>query len=291
MASFAFVNFSAHIKAMTKVMKEMEEILAKTNKALTTPLEDVLRDILYEVAKGNGVVTDLTTTVSPTDGTVVEVRILLAGAGMRNMQSQTARPMRITPAPARSLMDFKTGPVPLPHRQSDQVYIGYRDFGWKPELNRLFSRNGYGWTPYAPMIALCQKRRHHDAPHEDCECGIYAFSRPDHPDLNTDAQVWGEVALWGDVLVCADGYRAEFAYPQTLFMHDDGLKRTRYIHDMIEQEYGVPVHLVKDRAGQTASEIIQAELDKLVNDFTSGRSTKNPLDIDWSKFSNPDIDF
>lgn len=249
--------------------------MAKSRKGLSAPFEDAVEELLDKCRLGDAVITRMDSNADPT-GLTVTVEFMFTRSG----QPQLARPMNLggVSITKRKPMDFKTGPMPLKARTSDEVYIGYRDFVWKPDHNRLASRNGFGWPPYKHNYAVCQRGKRHDAPHEHCECGIYAFNTADHPHLDVNAFVWGEVALWGDVLVCDSGYRAEYAYPQTLFMRDDGLKVTKHIRDTIEQTYGVPVHLVQHRAGQTADQIIQKELEKLVIDFASGKSTKNPLD-------------
>lgn len=55
---------------------------------------------------------------------------------------------------------------------------------------------------------------HHDgaAVPQDCICGIYAVKDP----LKTIGMVMGRVALWGQVHVHQNGYRAEYAYPLSI---------------------------------------------------------------------------
>lgn len=47
----------------------------------------------------------------------------------------------------------------------------------------------------------------HDAPDADCACGIYAFHSPHH----VHGEVRGVVELWGRLLVCRKGVRAQHA--------------------------------------------------------------------------------
>ena len=78
--------------------------------------------------------------------------------------------------------------------------------------------------------------------------------------------IWGEVNLWGTVLVCPEGYRAQYAYPKTLFVRDVGTKLIRMFAENLEKAYGVPVHLVQEREGMTAGELMEAELKQLLGD-------------------------
>ena len=144
---------------------------------------------------------------------------------------------------------------------SKHVITGFRDFDLVSLHDGfvLASRNNAYWRPRKKMVAYCTKRgiaADHDAPGEHCDCGIYAFAKPDHPDLISQNKVWGEVAMWGEVLICESGYRAEYAYPTNLFMRDTGTKGVRYVASELEQAYGVPVFLVPERAGKTAAEIM-----------------------------------
>lgn len=147
-----------------------------------------------------------------------------------------------------------------PHRDLgvlNEYWVGYRDFKTDLKDGLLQSRNGYIWKPYEPLIAECTKRGvQHDPPVWECECGIYAYDRPDHSHLKAQGGIWGEIALYGDVLRCESGYRAEMAYPLSLFMTDPGTKAVRRLKDRLEKTYGVPVFLVKHRAGQTTADLV-----------------------------------
>lgn len=149
---------------------------------------------------------------------------------------------------------------------SIEPIVGYRDFLWKN--GKLFSR-GYDtpWPPREKLVAFCKNDpllADHDAPEQGCKCGIYAFDTPNHHDLNWTSAIWAELYLWGEVLICDSGYRAEFAYPKTLFLRDTGTKAIRYVRDSIEAVYGVPAFLVKQREGLTASEIMEEQLRKFL---------------------------
>ncbi len=167
--------------------------------------------------------------------------------------------------------------------ESSEPLIGYRDFvlGSPPSMYPtpgLISRNKTPWPMREPMRAFCKGGAFsaHDAPSLDCECGIYAFNRPDHPDLVDSNVIWGEIAMWGDVLICGDddrngdpvlqGYRAEFAYPQNLFVRDTGTKSIRWLRDSLVDSYGVPVFLVPERQGKTAGAIMGEMLAELTKE-------------------------
>ena len=74
-----------------------------------------------------------------------------------------------------------------------------------------------------------RRRRRHDAPNVDCECGVYAAGLT-QLDLYVAeglrgplSRVVGRVALWGTVVECERGFRASHAYPARIYVpHDAG---------------------------------------------------------------------
>lgn len=139
--------------------------------------------------------------------------------------------------------------------------IGFRDFylGNGPyPMPGLVSRNKAPWPMREPMRAFCRAGAlsAHDAPDINCECGIYAFSNPVQDGLLSTGVIWGEIAMWGEVLIAEKGYRAEFAYPKTLFIQDTGTRAIKWLRDHLANSYGVPVFLVEERENKTAGEII-----------------------------------
>lgn len=93
------------------------------------------------------------------------------------------------------------------------------------------------WLPQAEMVALCRLGERawwpgrpslpeHAAPDEDCRCGIYAaptaaqaaasLTDPPRPRERIVHHVIGRVSLWGTVVECERGWRAERAYPALL---------------------------------------------------------------------------
>jgi hypothetical protein len=140
------------------------------------------------------------------------------------------------------------------------------------------------WLPGEATSALCQLRerplglrvpRGHAAPDEGCRCGLYASGSPQtvasfvsaptfsDQDLDLRQRVFGRVSLWGRVVVCERGWRAELAYPASLYVPilTGGTGRHRpkgevpLPAEMVAQAllvYGVPIELV---AGETLREV------------------------------------
>jgi hypothetical protein len=114
------------------------------------------------------------------------------------------------------------------------------------------------WPQRAPLVAACRKirfsfrprkRRRHDAPAEDCTCGIYAAGvwmlrayLPAHISWLEHPPVLGQVSLWGTVCEHEHGWRATFAYPKRLYVPVAGIGARRaslILEDL--RAYGVPV--------------------------------------------------
>jgi hypothetical protein len=84
------------------------------------------------------------------------------------------------------------------------------------------------WAPREAQQAICYSpgpRGRHHAPKHYCGCGLYAFNSIEPDFALNPAYVAGSmpnrialgaVSLWGKVLVCTRGYRAEFAYPRSI---------------------------------------------------------------------------
>jgi len=170
--------------------------------------------------------------------------------------------------PEPVIQDIGKGTVPV---------VGYRDFRFSLSNMSLYSRNGAPWPKYAPLRGVCHPgpinpgskenvvRFRHDAPDDGCSCGIYAFDSLTHDDMQTKAQIYGEVNLWGTVLLCESGFRAELAYPKRLFVvNENSPKTAEWLREVIEREYGVPTYVVAAR-GLTHEEIMNEEIKKLLS--------------------------
>lgn len=104
----------------------------------------------------------------------------------------------------------------LPHESIVTALIGWRK--WRPVMfgEGLYSMNGsFLWTPKKKAVSSCSRGAH--CAGTQCDCGIHAFKgRPDvEAQYGSVDGLIGEVYLWGRVLECEKGYRAQFAYPKS----------------------------------------------------------------------------
>lgn len=163
----------------------------------------------------------------------------------------------------------------LPLKTGTEPIVGYRDFSLIQGAYGLHlkSRNNAIWPPRKKMYALCNGNPFvsHDAPSLDCDCGIYAYDSPDNPSLRADSSaLWGEVLLWGEVVVCDSGYRAQYAYPSYLFLrtsqNSKATSTLELVRDELEDTYGVPVMIVSQRSGKTSGELMEEALNALLKE-------------------------
>lgn len=68
----------------------------------------------------------------------------------------------------------------------------------------------------------------HELPHAHCTCGVYAAKNIEHlRQFGYDGRgIHGEVYLWGTVVEHRLGWRAQFAYPKSLFLPPDAIPFT-----------------------------------------------------------------
>jgi hypothetical protein len=98
---------------------------------------------------------------------------------------------------------------------------------------------GITWPARQPMVATCGSQRH-TPPGDGCACGLYAVTDPGTLEWGpSDHEVLGVVALWGQVLEGARGWRASHAYPRFVVTGPaiPGEQRAA-----LARRYGVPVH-------------------------------------------------
>jgi hypothetical protein len=126
------------------------------------------------------------------------------------------------------------------------------------------------WPRGEPLVAVCRctrlplwpfNRRNHEAPAENCRCGIYAATitmmrtyLPEQFAWTDLVPVLGRVSLWGVVHEHERGWRGSFAYPRSLFVPVVELssrRAARIIADL--RGYGVPVRAVD---GSSADAVI-----------------------------------
>lgn len=92
--------------------------------------------------------------------------------------------------------------------------------GWQL---RSVSQRRFVWPPGGVMRSMCLGSGH-DAPAEDCNCGISGAADLDTLSaqrlcLDADPLVVGEVALWGRIVTDAGGgFRAAHALPSSLLL-------------------------------------------------------------------------
>lgn len=140
------------------------------------------------------------------------------------------------------------------------------------------------WPPRREAAATCRRalldaplggHPRHEAPRARCSCGIHATRTARHTlDFSRDVprkpdavhRVFGQVALWGRVVECEDGWRAALAYPTRLCIPTGGAARGlapgRIVPARLPLEtiaagladYGVPVEIV---AATTGGELVR----------------------------------
>lgn len=97
------------------------------------------------------------------------------------------------------------------------------------------------WEPKKAMSA--ENCRSHEAPLSNCGCGIWSFNTLEElveavQGYNSKPVV-GTVSLWGRLIQCEHGWRAQYAYPQELWL----LSKE---HEQLGYLYGVPVRTLED---------------------------------------------
>ena len=118
--------------------------------------------------------------------------------------------------------------------------VGFRAWTW--DTKGLKSLCGPRWHPGLALAARCRASvvvgtivgrteaadDAHDAPQARCTCGVYAAKSLELLRKNRydSCGIYGEVSLWGTVVEHELGWRAQFAYPKSLFLSPDTLQYT-----------------------------------------------------------------
>ena len=112
--------------------------------------------------------------------------------------------------------------------------VGHRV--WRLDADRLRSLNGEPWSPGKSLAARCRAASYgtivgragaahdsHEPPQTGCTCGVYATRTLEHLRSMGCPRyaIPGEVFLWGTVVEHELGWRAQFAYPKSLFLSPD----------------------------------------------------------------------
>lgn len=156
-------------------------------------------------------------------------------------------PMSAYSTAMQAVFPSVSAPTPLVIKDlglSIEPIVGLRSYNLDMDLMELESFNHAPWAYRQAHIAYCNSNpfADHDAPFESCVCGIYAW-KAEKVEMAV-GPIYGEVYLWGDVLVCEYGYRAEMAYPKNLFVKAPQTRTAERIRAKLEDAYGVPVKIV-----------------------------------------------
>lgn len=119
----------------------------------------------------------------------------------------------------------------LPEEHIVAAVVGWRVWNAPLFVDELRSFNGTPWPKYARLEAHCGPSV---CTGVRCGCGIYAWKKREAcQDVSSDPHyVVGEVWLWGRILECDLGFRAQFSYPKTFV--DTGSRAQR-----LAEVYGV----------------------------------------------------
>jgi len=163
-----------------------------------------------------------------------------------------------------------------------EPFVGWRVWLVADEGDEIFLRSvvfNVAWPVREPMLAECLRRRinllpwrrqpPHHAPLAECDCGIYGATLErvsGYLDGRFDGhrvhRVLGRVSLWGEVVECAWGWRATFAYPEHIYVPDRALRCELPPSKLALglAEYGVPVELVDGVPADRLVDTLSAEL-------------------------------
>jgi hypothetical protein len=148
--------------------------------------------------------------------------------------------------------------------------IGYRAWAPQAEPLRLMGVvKAVEWDP-GDVVATCKVPgahklgRSHSAPAIDCACGLHAYYTLEQVELDAGLprgeslyggltprplRILGAVVGWGRMVMCVDGWRAEYARPVALAYEE----RSATLGRRIGGEYGVPV-VARENLEQVALE-------------------------------------
>lgn len=97
------------------------------------------------------------------------------------------------------------------------------------------------WLSFSPVND--EESKAHQAPGHECNCGVWAFRSQDELlralKEYKGVRVIGQVYLWGRILECENGFRAQYAYPAELWLLDNSLEELGWT-------YNVPIRMVPE---------------------------------------------
>ena len=139
--------------------------------------------------------------------------------------------------------------------------VGHRVWTW--DAKGLKSLCGERWKPGKSLAARCRAsvvvgpiagraeavHDAHEPPQTNCTCGVYASKSLEQLLTTGYAKcgIHGEVYLWGTVVEHELGWRAQFAYPKTLFLPSDLIPSdTKEMESRLEAlaAYGTDIFIV-----------------------------------------------
>jgi hypothetical protein len=108
-----------------------------------------------------------------------------------------------------------------------------------------------GWPARAPIAARCYEHPgEHDAPDEQCVCGVYACDDASAALFyahRSGSAVVGRAKLWGRVVEHDAGWRAEHAYPESIYVPREHFEEAADdVAAHLARRYGVPVRCVDE---------------------------------------------
>jgi hypothetical protein len=140
--------------------------------------------------------------------------------------------------PLSALVSAESTAKPLPEEHLVAAITGFRAWNVPLFVDELRSvAKPSKWLPYRRFEAKCEAQQ---CAGVSCTCGIYAFNRMElvtkeyRGEGKSRKYVYGEVSLWGRVLECKDGYRAQFAYPKAFV-------NTGAVAKRMSEVFGVPL--------------------------------------------------
>jgi hypothetical protein len=121
---------------------------------------------------------------------------------------------------------------------------------WTPQKANVAQCGGYEGVKFWGSHKVTSGPRlipHADyvAPLAECGCGFYAFKTlPDLVEWLQDREpkvVTGEVYLWGKIVDCQYGYRAQYAYPKQFYSNGYGYSDACNKSTCSLREFNVPI--------------------------------------------------
>ncbi|HEY2222555.1 hypothetical protein [Actinomycetospora sp.] len=149
--------------------------------------------------------------------------------------------MTVPPRPDRRDGAADTAPASVP--DVPDAVLGWRTWRVGRRAQRrtelIAPLAGAPWPAARPLVASCGSRNH-TPPGDTCRCGLYAVADPGILEWGpSDHEVLGVVALWGQVVEGARGWRASRGYPRFLVTGPGIAGEQRAA---LARRYRVPVH-------------------------------------------------